>query len=178
MAVALHAVAGGLKDGKVKNAAGQEFDIYAISEISSEPQQDEIEVKGDDELKAIFISNKREELSITMNGISFDMLQAITGNNVESSATGVKIPLGTDSEMNPPEVEVSAYSNAVDENNNNVTFRKIWHKVTIKDITLSQAGESEMSVEMTGIAYPTATDIEGDALGSKRIATIEIYQAA
>ena len=178
MAVTLNVISGGLKDAKVKTANGDEYDIYAVVEASGEGQQDEIEVKGDDQLLGTFVSNKREELTITANGISFDVLQAITGNSYSSSATGVKIPLGTTSEQNPPEVEISAFANALDSDNTAVTLKKTWHKVTLKDVKLSMAGEKEFTVEMTGVAYYTEEDIEGESLTSGRIATVEVYSAS
>lgn len=178
MPVALDYIGAGLKDGKVKTASGDVYDIFAIIEATGESQQDEIEVKGDDELLGTFVSNKREELSIVANGISFDVLQAITGNNYASSATGIEIPLGTESEMNPPEVELQGFTNAIDSANVACTIKKVWHKVTIKSIKVSQAGEKEFNVEMTGVAYTTASDIEGNALATKRVATLYVTQNA
>lgn len=164
----------GLKDGKVKVAAGTEYDINAIVNAEGDPQQEEIVVRGDDEEKATFVTNITEEISITANAISFDVLQAITGNNYASSATGIEIALGTNSQENPPYVELTARSQAKNSDGTAVDVIKTWHKVQVKSVKIVQAGESEVSVEMTAKAYQTSLDIEGGALGSRRVSTLAI----
>jgi hypothetical protein len=175
MAVQPNVIAAGLKDGKIKTSDGSLYDIHAIVEANGEPQQDEIEVKGDDQLLGTFISNKREELTVKANALPFEVIQAITGNTVSSSPTGMEVAMGTESETNPPEVEIQAFSNALDTDNTALTLKKTWHKVTVKSVLLSQAGEQEFNIEMTCVAYQTDEDIEGSALSTKRIATIEVY---
>jgi len=174
MAVEYASVGAGLYDGKIRTSDGEEYDIHAIVSAVGEPAQDEVEVKGDDELKATFISNIREELTISANGISFDTIQAITGNSYSSSATGIEIALGTESQTNPPDVEVQAFTKAKDSANAAVTIKKTWHKVGIKTVKVSQEGESEFTLEMTGIAYQTDEDITGTSLASKRVATLQV----
>lgn len=174
MAVEFASVGAGLYDGKIKTSDGEEYDIHAIVSAVGEPAQDEIEVKGDDELKATFISNIREELTITAHGLSFDTIQAITGNSYSSSAEGIEIALGTESQMNPPNVEIQAFTKAKDSANVAVVLKKTWHKVEIKSVKASQEGESEFTLEMTGVAYQTDEDIEGNGLGSKRVATLQV----
>lgn len=167
----------GLKNGTVRTSDGTPYDIGAIVSAEADVAQDEVEVKGDDELKVTFVSNIREELTIVANALSFDVIQGITGNNYSSSATGVEVAMGTDEQKNPPFVEVSAETDAKDDAGTSVTLKKTWHKVQIKSIKLTQAGESEFNMELTGTAYQTSTDIESNNLGSKRVATVEVYSA-
>jgi len=164
----------GLKDGKIKTSDGNIYDIGAIVSAEGSPAQDEVEVKGDDELKVTFVSNIKEELTIVANGISFDVIEAITGNDVSSSATGMEVALGTESQTNPPFVEVQAFTTAKTDDDTSATIEKDWHKVQIKSIKVTQAGESEFNIELTGIAIQTAEDIEGNSLSSKRVATISV----
>jgi hypothetical protein len=174
MPIVYNSVGAGLYDGKVKLSDGNEFDIYAIISLIGDPSQDETEIKGDDTTLATFISNIREELKIEANGLSFDTIQAITGNSATSSATGIEIPLGTDSQKNPPFIEVQGFTKAKDTGNSAVTIQKIWHKVQIKSIKVTQEGEGEFKLEMTGVAYQTATDIEGAALATSRVSTLKV----
>jgi len=174
MAINYESVGAGLYDGKVKTSDGEEYDIYAIVTASGDPEQDETEIKGDDETKATFISNIRESLTIEANGISFDTIQAITGNTVNSSDEGLEVALGTDSQKSPVNIEVQAFTNAKDSDNESVVIKKVWHDVQIKSVKVEQAGESEFKLTMTGTAYQTETDIEGDALDSKRVATLYV----
>ena len=171
----IKSVGAGLFDARFKTSDGEEYDINAVISSNGEPAQDEVEVKGDDELKATFISNLREELTISANGIDFDTIQAITGNTQASSANGLSVALGTDSQMNPPFVELLSKTKSKDDDGTACELRKTWHKLQIKVIKVTQEGESEFSIEMTGIAYQTETDIEGNSLTSKRIATLEVY---
>lgn len=169
--------AAGLKDGKIRVAAGDLFDINAIVSAEGEPEQDEIEVKGDDEVKATFVSNISEELTIVANGISFDVLQAITGNSFSSSASGMKIKLGTDSQENPPFVEVQAFSQAKNADGTKMYVKKTWFKVQLYSIKPTQAGEQEFNIEMKGRAYQTATDVTGAALSENCVSELAIQNA-
>lgn len=164
----------GLKNGSIKMADGSVFDINAIVSAEGEPQIDDVAVKGDDETKLTFYFNQREELTIQANALSFDVLQAITGNSYASSPEGIEIPLGTVSEQNPPFVELSAETTAKDVDGTATVIRKTWHKVQLMTPKVSQSGESEFNIEMTGVAYPTSDDIEGNALPSKRVATLSV----
>lgn len=174
MAISTKHYGAGLQHAQIKLADGNVYDIEAIVSASGEYQIDDIAVKGDDTTKTTFYSNQREELSLTANAISFDVVQGLTGNNYTSSATGIEIPMGTTSEQNPPFVELSVETLGKDDAGSAVVIRKTWHRVQIGQTSLNQAGESEFSVEMAGTAYTTDEDIEGNALASQRIATIEV----
>lgn len=167
-------VAAGVYDCKIRIAAGTEYDVFAITSVGADPQQDEIEIKGDDETKVTFVSNLREELTLSGNGINFATLEAITGNSLGSSAGGLELPIGTVAQQNPVLLEVQAFVTAKDDDGVSTVVKKTWHKVQITSIKVSMEGESEMSVEMSGTAYQTDEDITGSALGSKRIATLQV----
>lgn len=169
-----NAIGAGLENGSVKTASGDVFDIYAIVEAGADVARDEVEIKGDDQSLGKFNFALKEELSIRANGVSFDVLQAITDNTLVSSPTYNEIALGTDSEKNPPYVEISAETTAKDTGGNARTIKKTWHKVQITSVQLNQAGETEFNVAMSGTAIQTSTDIEGNALASKRIATVRL----
>jgi len=170
-------IGAGLYDGIIKNADGDEFDIHAIVTASGDPERDEIEVKGDDELKGTFSMGLSEAITIEANAISFDVIQEITGNDVSSSATGNEVALGTDSEKNVPFVEVKAYTTAKSADGTASIIEKIWHKVQLSAIKVEQAGENEFKFSCEGRAIPTEEDIEGAALTTKRIATLKAYSA-
>jgi hypothetical protein len=167
-------IGAGLKNAYVKTADGNSYDVFAVVSAEADPQQDEIEIKGDDETKATFVTNQREEITIQANGLNIETVQAITGNSLTSSASGMEIPLGTEGQANPVNLEVGAETTAQDADKVSVTVRKVWHNVEIKSLKLSQAGEQEFNVEMSGMAYQTSTNITGGALASKRVATLYI----
>lgn len=164
----------GLKDGQIQTADGVLHDIFAIVEMNGDPQVDDLEVKGDDELKGVFFSNRREELSITANGLRFDTIQAITGNSYSSSPSGFSIPLGTDSENVPPEVAVIGYTNARDTAGVVCRIKKTFERVQFNTPIVSMAGEQEFNIELNGVALPTSTKITGQTLTPKRVATLEV----
>lgn len=170
-------IGGGLEHGQFKDSSGDVYDVEAVVTAGGTVSQSDIEIIGDDERKGSFATNRIEELSITANAITFDQLQAITNNTVDSDSEGAEIALGTDTEMNPPFVEFSAETQAknVDEETE-ATITKTWHKVQINAVEITQEGESEMTVEMTGVAIQTDTDIEGESLDSKRVATISVVE--
>lgn len=163
----------GQKDAKIKIAAGTIYDLEAIVEVSGDPQQDSVEVRGDDELKTTFVFAQSENITIKANAISFDALQAITGNSISSSAVGEEIPLGTDSEQSPPFVEVQSYTRAKRKDGTSTTVLKTFHKVQIYSVKVVTSDGNEMSVEMTGKAFKTSTNIAGGALTPARIATLK-----
>jgi hypothetical protein len=169
-----NAIGAGLQNGSVKTATGDVFDIYAIVEAGANVARDEVEVKGDDQSLGKFNFALKEELTIKANGLSFDVIQAITNNTLVSSPTYNEIALGTDNEKNPPFIEVSAETTAKDSGGTARTITKTWHKVQITSLKVNQAGETEFSLEMAGTAIQTATDIEGNALATKRIATVKL----
>lgn len=162
----------GLKDAKVRIADGNEFDIYGVIGSEGEPTQDEIEVNGDDKLLGTFISNIREELTVTANGIDFETLQAITGNSVESNGSNIKIKVGTDSQQNPPFVELQGFITAKDDDGNSVVVKKTYFKVQFKTVKVMSENGGEMNLEMTGIAYQTDKDITGAALSESAVAEL------
>ncbi len=164
----------GLRNAWVKISDGTVFDIDAIVEVGADKEQTEVEVKGDDELKVTFVSNVKETLTLKANAITFDVLQSITSNAFGSSSDGLEMPLGTIDEMNPPYVEIGAETAGKDKAGNNVTIKKVWHKVQIKAVKINTAAETEMSVEMSGVAYQTETNVQSVALPSKRVATITV----
>lgn len=168
-------IGAGLKDAKIKIAAGTTYDIFGVVSAVGDPDRDEIEVKGDDEVKGIFTMGLKETISIESNAVHFDVIQAITGNSVSSSATGSEVALGTDSEMNPPIVEVQAFTTARSADGTASVIKKIWHKVQLGKIKVEQAGENEFKFSAEGTAYPTSSDVTGAALGSKRISTLNSY---
>lgn len=168
----------GLRHGYIKDTNNNVYDIDAIVSVEASPEQDDTEVKGDDALKATFSFNRKETLTITANGLSLDVLQALTGNSVSSSATGAEIALGTTGEMSPPFVEVGAYTNGKNQAGTSVVIKKVWHRVQINKPVVKMAGETEFSVELEGISYQTATDISGASLGSTRTATLSVYEGS
>lgn len=168
----------GLKDGQIQTADGQLHDIFAIVEMNGEPEVDDTEVNGDDELKGVFYSNRRENLTVTANGLRFDTIQAITGNQYASSPSGFEIPLGTDSENVPPEVAVIGYTNARDKAGTVCRIMKRFERVQFSTPNISMAGEQEFNIEMTGVARPSDTDILGNALNPKRVATLKVFAGA
>jgi hypothetical protein len=169
-----HIYGAGMRNAYVKTADGDRYDIDAIINAEGDPSQDDTEIKGDDTIKATFSSGRKEELTINANAISMDVLQAITGNTVSSSASGSKIAVGSQSELNPPFVEVGAEINSRTDQGTAVIVRKIWHKVQLGKSKITAGNGNELAVELTGNAIQTATDIEGVALASIRVATLEV----
>lgn len=169
------ALGAGLRHGYVKDSGGIVYDINAIVNVEADNEQEDTEVRGDDSIKAVFSSARKETLTITANGVTFDVIQAFTGNTVNSSASTIDIPLGTQSELNPPLVEVGALTNGKNEEGTNVVIRKVFHKVQINSVVVNQESESEFSLEMTGQAVQTATDIIGGALTPARTSTLSVY---
>lgn len=165
----------GLRHAWVKVAGGTIYDIDAVVTIDASPEQDDTEIKGDDSIKATFSANRKETLTITANGLSMDVIQAITGNSISSSAGGAEIAVGTTAELSPPFVEVGGMTNGKTDGGTAVVIQKVWHKVQLNKITQKMAGESEFSIDMEGTAIQTATDITGSALTSTRTSTVSVY---
>lgn len=168
----------GLAHAWIKNSNGDVYDIEAINDVSGSPAMDDVPVNGDDELKATFYFNQREELELVANAISFDVLQAITGNSYSSSAAGIEVPLGTDSEQNPPYVEVGIEVTGKNKAGDSVTIRKIWHKVQLGTPNIDAANGQELNVTIPGVAYKTDADIEDAALSPARVATLNVLDAS
>lgn len=170
-----NAYGAGLRHAWVRTANGDIFDIDAVVGIDATPEQDDIEIKGDDSIKATFSSGRKETLTITANGMSMDVIQAITGNAISSSAGGADIAVGTVSELSPPFVEIGGMTNGKTDAGTAVVIQKTWHKVQLNKITQKMAGETEFSLEMEGTAIQTATDVTGAALSTSRTSTVSVY---
>ena len=174
-----HIYGAGFRHGQVKTADAEVLDIDAIIGIEGEPEQESTQIPGDDTVKATFSSSRTESLTITANAISMDVFAAITGNTATdvmetTTVVGKEIPLGTQTELNPPFVEVAGVINGKTDQGTTVMVRKTWHKVQLTSVKVTSSNGSEMSVEMTGTAIQTATDIEGAALTPLRVATLSV----
>ena len=165
----------GLRDAYVKDATGVVYDINAVVGIDADNDQTDTEVRGDDALKATFSSGRKETLTITANGVTFDTIAALTGNTATSSAGGIEIPLGTTSELNPPYVEIGGLTNGRSDDGTAVVLKKVFHKVQINSIVVHMEGETEFSVEMTGTAYFTDKTITAVTLSPARTSTLSEY---
>jgi hypothetical protein len=166
-------IGAGLKDAKIKNSDGDIFDIYGVVTANGDPDRDEIEVKGDDVILGVFAQGLKESITIEANAITFDVLQEITGATLNSSATGADILLGTDSESNPPIVEIQAFTTAKTSDGTATVIKKTWYKVQLTSIKVEQAGENEFKFTAEGTAYPTATDVTGAALAESCISKLQ-----
>ena len=170
----------GLKDTKIRDADGNLHDVYGVTSAEGSVQREETEVRGDDQILGTFGSSLREELTIEANAVSFDVLQAITGNQLTETADSARILLGTTKELNPVFVEVQAFTTAKFKSGANAEIKKTWFKVQINTITFSQAGEQEFNATLEGIALQTDVDITGAAIaalpvGELTIGAIELY---
>lgn len=173
-----HIYGAGFRHGQVKTSDGEVYDIDAIINIEGDPQQEDTQIPGDDTVKATFSSGRTEDLTVTANAVSMDVLQAITGNTLSSSAGGSEIPLGTVSELNAPFVELTGVINGRTDVGTAVHVEKTWHKVQLNKTKINGGNGSELSVEITGSAVQTAKDITGAALASTRVATLKIKTGA
>lgn len=169
-----HLYGSGFKHGQVRTDGDEVFDIDAIINIEGDPSQDETEIKGDDTIKASFASGRKEDLTITANAVSMDVLQAITGNSLSSSAGGSEIPVGTVTEMNPPFIELSGDITVRTDENTSGVLRRVWHKVQIKSVKVNAGNGSELSVELTGTAVQADKTITGVALNPARVYTLKV----
>lgn len=172
-----HVYGAGMRNAYVKIADGTVFDIDAIINAEGDPTQEDTEIKGDDTIKATFSSGRKEEVTINANAISMDVLQAITGNSVSSSAGGSQIALGTQNELNAPFVEVGCEITARTDVGTAVTVKKVWHKVQLGKSKVTAGNGNEMAVELSGNAIQTDKDITGAALTNTRVATLHILSA-
>lgn len=173
MAIETQNIGAGLEEVYVKNSSGNEYRFRGAVNAEGDPANEEVEVKGDDTKLGKFVFSQAEELAISLVGISFDALQEITGNTYSSSATGLEIPLGTDSEQSAPYVQVRAKSLARNESGDSGYFQKTWYKVQMTKIKIVQALETELTCEIEATAYKTDEDIEGAALSESMVALIE-----
>lgn len=176
MADFLNAYGAGLRHAWIKTSTGDVYDIDAVVSLEADPEQEETEVRGDDTVKAVFASSRKETLTISANAVSMDVIQAISGNSISSSATGASIAVGTVAEMSPPYVEVGTMTNGKTKDGTACVIEKVFHKVQLNSIKTNMAGETEFSVEIEGFAVQTANDITDVALASTRTSTINVYQ--
>lgn len=177
-----HTYGAGMKHGQVRVAAGTVYDIDAIVNIEGESEQENTEIKGDDTIKAVFSSGRKENITITANAVSMDVIAAITGNTAKditqaSDKIGKEIPLGTDAEMNAPFVEIKAQIAGKTEDGTAVDVFKTWHRVQLTNVKFGAGNGSEMSITLTGTAVKTSKDIAGQALTPARVATLEVRKA-
>lgn len=167
-------IAAGLQTVTFKIADGSVFTGYGAVEATGDGEQEVIEVAGDDQILGEFVTEQTESLTLNFSALSFDVLQAITGTNYASSDDGIEIPTGTDSEQNPPYVEITAKSMAKMEDGTTAYLYKTWYKAQVRQPSISQSNGSEVTVEFEGRSYKTSTDIEGNALASARVALVRI----
>lgn len=170
----------GLKDTKIRDSDGNLHDVYGVTTAEGSTTREETEVRGDDQILGTFGSSLREELTIEANAVSFDVLQAITGNQLTETASSNRILLGTTKELNPTFVEVQAFTNAKFKNGDVAEIRKTWFKVQINTVSFSQAGEQEFNATLEGVALQTDLDITGAAIdglpvGELTVAALEVY---
>ena len=168
----------GARKAWIKTANGSEWGLEAVVEATGSASQDDLDVNGDDELKARFSSNLREELTVNVNAINLDALSAITGNTFDTTvATDLKLLVGQEMQLNPPYVELTAQTAGKTKEGKTCTIQKTWYKVQLNQVNITQSNGSELSVEMTGTAYVTDTRIDGTttvspkAIGDIRIIT-------
>ena len=175
MAGYMNVYGAGLRHAWVKTSDGTVYDIDAVISVEADPEQEDTEIKGDDTVKAIFSSGRKETLTIAANALSMDVIQAITGNSVSSSGTGAEIAVGTVSELSPPYVEVGGMTNGKTPDGVAVVIEKTFHKVQLNKVKQNMANESEFNVEMEGVGVQTAKTITGTALSTARTSTIKVY---
>jgi len=179
-----HTYGAGMKHGQVKVAAGTVYDIDAIINIEGEPEQENTEIPGDDVIKVVFSSGRKENITVTANAVSMDVISAITGNKVAdvkkgggNDVIGKTIPLGTDSELNPPYVELMGQITGKTEDGTAVNVIKTWNKVQLNSFQLGAGNGSEMSITLTGTAVRADKEIDGvKSLSPARVATLEVVK--
>lgn len=170
-----HIYGAGLKHGQIKTAEGTVLDIDAIINFEADPESEATEIPGDDGIKAVFNSSRKESLTLTANAISADVLEAITGvQKTLTTTTGWTIPLGTDAENSAPFVELTGVINAKTEDGTNVLVKRTYHKVQVTKYKVNSSNGSEMSVEMEATAVKTDKDITGQALTPARVGTLAV----
>jgi len=170
----------GILHAWVKKADGTVHDLDAIMSADDDPTMESTEIPGDDEIKVTFNSNQKLGLSIKANAHSFGAIDALSGNTTTfvAATTGVGAQPaykhtagGTNSEKNPPFVEMGTVTNGKDNLGNEGHIIRVFHKLQAMPAKSPQENASEYGTEFDATAYPTATDIEGNALASKRIYT-------
>lgn len=170
----------GVRHAWVKDADGNVFDLDAIITVGADSDVESTEIPGDDAIKATIYSNNKLSLSVEANSLSFDAYGAITGNAVTQTAAANPIPQsaemagGTDSELNAPFVELGAVSVGKLPDGRDGYMVRTFHRVQCQRPTAEQGNGSEVTWSFDATAYPTTTDVEGDALANKRIDTMKV----
>jgi hypothetical protein len=177
------ALGAGVRHAEITDSTGAVFDINAVINVEGSLEIESTEIKGDDEVKVTFFSSQKASLTVEANAWSLPVLAAVTGEDVVTIAAGAgvdgsnEIALGTSASTNPPFVQLKSQTRAKASDGTVVTIEVTFHKVQLMVENLTQALESEFPQPLAGTAYKTATDIEGGALASSRIATVRIVDA-
>lgn len=172
----------GVRHAWVRDADDNVYDIDAIITVGGDTENEETEIPGDDAIKATIRSAQKISLTVEGNSLSFGAHGALTGNTPvqtpadTSPATpqSAEIAGGTDSELNAPFVEIGAVTVGKTADGRNAYMVRTFHKTQAGPISTEQGNGSETTWSFDAVAYPTATDIEGEALASKRIDTRKI----
>ena len=172
----------GVRHAWVRDADDNVFDIDAIITVGGDTENEETEIPGDDAIKATIRSAQKISLSVEGNSLSFDAHAALTGNTATqtpaatspASPQSAEIAGGTDSELNAPFVEIGAVTVGKTQDGRNAYMVRTFHKTQAGPISTEQGNGSETTWSFDAVAYPTAADIGGDALASKRIDTRKI----
>jgi len=175
--MATKAYGAGIRHAEVMNSLAEVVDFEAVINVDGTMQIEPTEIKGDDEVKVTFYHSQKINITGEANAWNIDLVEMITGNSqlaVVGPPVGDEIAIGTDSETNPPFVQLRTQTRAKDTTGNIVTIEIVYHKVQLMIENLAQALETEMPLSLTGVAYKTGLDIEGGALESTRIATVTI----
>jgi hypothetical protein len=172
----------GVRHAWVKDAAGVVHDLDAIITVGADSDVESTEIPGDDAIKATIYSNNKLSLSVEANSLSFDAYGAITGNTVTqtpaveepASPQSAEMAGGTDSELNAPFVELGAVSVGKTQDGRDAYMVRTFHRVQCQRPTAEQGNGSETTWSFDATAYPTTTDVEGEALANKRIDTMKV----
>lgn len=171
----------GVRHAWVRDAEDNVFDIDAIITVGGETESEETEIPGDDAIKATLRSANKIALTVEGNSLSLGAHSALTGNTVTQTAAAspstpqsAEMAGGTDSELNAPFVEIGGVTVGKSAAGENAYLVRTFHKVQAGPISTEQGNGSETTWSFDAVAYPTTTDIEGEALASKRIDTRKI----
>lgn len=173
----------GVRHAWVRDADDNVYDIDAIITVGGETETEETEIPGDDAIKATIRSANKITLTVEGNSLSLAAHAALTGNTVVQSPASpgspgtpqsAEIAGGTDSELNAPFVEIGGVTVGKTADGQNAYLVRTFHKVQAGPISTEQGNGSETTWSFDGVAYPTSTDIENEALASKRIDTRKI----
>lgn len=173
----------GVRHAWVKDAEGEVADIDAIITVGGESESESTEIPGDDAIKATIRSANKMTITVEGNSLSFDAQAILTGNTVTqtpavvspASPQSATIAGGTDSELNAPFVEIGGVTVGKTANGENAYLVRTFHKCQAGPVSTEQGNGSETTWSFDATAYPTTTDIEGEALASKRIDSRTVY---